>query len=146
MNEGARLDEIVHEVSIDQATLEKPYLRPIYDEPEFVVRNIWRMYGGWYDGNPAHLKPAQDSRLASELASLSGGARVLAERAMALADEDPRLACHLAEFAVQASPEDRDLHQIRAEVYQRRRAGETSLMAKGIFGSAANESKSQLED
>jgi hypothetical protein len=35
--------------------LERPYLRPVYDEPEFVVRTVWRLYGGWYDGNPAHL-------------------------------------------------------------------------------------------
>jgi alkyl sulfatase BDS1-like metallo-beta-lactamase superfamily hydrolase len=146
MNEGARLDEIVHEVSIDQATLEKPYLQPIYDEPEFVVRNIWRLYGGWYDGNPAHLKPAPDHSLAAELAELSGGARVLAERALSLADDNPRLACHLAEFAVQAAPADKDLHVIRADVYQRRRAVETSLMAKGIYGAAANESRAELED
>jgi len=146
MNEGARLDEIVHEVAIDPTMLEKPYLRPIYDEPEFVVRNIWRMYGGWYDGNPAHLKPAADAVLAGELASLAGGARVLAERALELVDQDPRLACHLAEFAVQAAPADRDLHRMRADVFQRRRAVEASLMAKGIFGAAANESKASLED
>ncbi|MEJ2090163.1 MAG: MBL fold metallo-hydrolase, partial [Gammaproteobacteria bacterium] len=50
MNEGARLNEIVHEVKVDPAILAKPYLQPIYDEPEFIVRNIWRLYGGWYDG------------------------------------------------------------------------------------------------
>lgn len=33
----------------------------------------------------------------------------------------------------------------RAEVYQKRRDGETSLMAKAIFGDAANESSAQLE-
>jgi alkyl sulfatase BDS1-like metallo-beta-lactamase superfamily hydrolase len=146
MNEGARLDEIVHEVVMDPETLEKPYLRPIYDEPEFVVRNIWRLYGGWYDGNPAHLKPAPDRLLAQELATLSGGAAVLAERALALVSEDPRLACHLAEFAVQAAPDDKDLHQIRAQVYQQRRARETSLMAKGIYGAAANESTAQFDN
>ncbi|MGB1191117.1 MAG: alkyl sulfatase dimerization domain-containing protein, partial [Pseudomonadales bacterium] len=75
MNEGAKLDEIVQEVRIDPAELEKPYLRPTYDEPEFVIRNIWRMYGGWYDGNPAHLKPAPEKTLALELAQLAGGAR-----------------------------------------------------------------------
>jgi len=145
MNEGARLDEIIHEVVIDKATLEKPYLRPIYDEPEFVVRNIWRMYGGWYDGNPAHLKPAPDSQLAAELANLAGGPGVLADRALALVERDPRLACHLIEFAVQAAPDDKDLHTKRAEIYQQRRTLESSLMAKGIFGAAANESKAQLE-
>lgn len=145
MNEGARLDEIVHEVKIDPAILEKPYLRPIYDEPEFVVRNIWRLYGGWYDGNPAHLKPAPDATLARELAALAGGALKLAERAQSVAQEDSRLACHLAEFAVQADPDNKALHAIRAEVYQSRRETESSLMAKGIYGSAANESKERLD-
>ena len=56
----------------------EPYLHPVYDEPEFIVRNIWRLYGGWYDGNPARLKPAPDARLAQELAALAGGAERLA--------------------------------------------------------------------
>ena len=141
MNEGARLDDIVHEVKLDPAYLEKPFMQPTYDEPEFVIRNIWRLYGGWYDGNPANLKPATDTTLAQEIAHLAGGADVLAERSLALAEDNPRLACHLAEFAVQAEPDNRRAHEIRAEVYQHRRGVETSLMAKGIYGSAANESR-----
>ena len=141
MNDGAKLNDIIHAVSVDPAVLEKPYLRPMYDEPEFVVRNIWRLYGGWWDGNPANLKPAREAALAAEIAALAGGADKLAERALALADDDVRLACHLVELAVQADPDSRRAHGARAEVYQRRRDAETSLMAKGIFGSAANESK-----
>ena len=58
MNGGATLDEIVHTVRVDEALTQLPYLRPLYDEPEFVVRNVWRRYGGWWDGDPSHLKPA----------------------------------------------------------------------------------------
>ncbi len=140
MNQGARLNEIVHAVKVDQSVLDKPYLAPTYDEPEFIVRNIWRMYGGWYDGNPANLKPAKESELAIEIALLAGGAELLANRGLELADRDVRLACHLVELAVQAEPESAALHAIRAQVYQTRRGMETSLMAKGIFGAAANES------
>jgi alkyl sulfatase BDS1-like metallo-beta-lactamase superfamily hydrolase len=146
MNQGARLNDILHNVTIDPAVLEKPYLRPMYDEPEFVVRNIWRLYGGWYDGNPANLKPAREESLARELAGLAGGAMKLAERALALSGDDDRLACHLVELAVLAEPGDARLHQIRAEVYQARRGRETSLMAKGIFGYAANESAGKAAD
>jgi alkyl sulfatase BDS1-like metallo-beta-lactamase superfamily hydrolase len=146
MNQGARLNDIVHTVKIDQAVLEKAYLKPMYDEPEFVVRNIWRLYGGWYDGNPANLKPAREAALAAELAQLAGGAARLAERALALLESDVRVACHLAELAVQAEPDNAHAHAIRAEVFQRRRDGETSLMAKGIFGYAANESKARAGD
>ena len=48
MNAGETLDTIVHAVSVPAATLAKPFMRPFYDEPEFVVRNIWRLYGGWW--------------------------------------------------------------------------------------------------
>jgi alkyl sulfatase BDS1-like metallo-beta-lactamase superfamily hydrolase len=50
MNGGAKLDEIVHTVTVPDEILEKPYLRPLYDEPEFVVRGVWRQFGGWWDG------------------------------------------------------------------------------------------------
>ena len=145
MNQGASLNDIIHSVHVAPELLAKPYLGPTYDEPEFVVRNIWRLYGGWYEGNPAHLKPARDAAVAMELAKLSGGALKLAERARLLAETDVRLACHLVEFAIQAEPDNKAVHRMRAEVYQIRRAGETSLMAKGIFGTAANQSKQQGE-
>jgi alkyl sulfatase BDS1-like metallo-beta-lactamase superfamily hydrolase len=143
MNTGARLNDIIHSVSIAQDVLDKPYLRPTYDEPEFIVRNIWRLYGGWHDGNPANLKPAREAALARELAALAGGANRLAERALSLVAQDARVACHLAELAVLAEPDSKHAHAIRAEVFQARRNGETSLMAKGIFGYAANESKAK---
>ena len=145
MNQGASLNDIIHAVKVSPDLLAKPYLGPTYDEPEFVVRNIWRLYGGWYEGNPAQLKPALDAAVAAELAKLSGGALKLAERARELAETDARLACHLAEFAAQAEPDNKAVHHLRAEVYQKRREGETSLMAKGIFGTAANQSKQQCE-
>src|SRR5258707_7590566 len=111
MNDGARLDDIAHNVRVPDHLLQRPYLRPIYDEPEFVVRNVWRLYGGWYDGNPAHLKPAPEGALAAELAGLAGGACRLAHRAVALAAEcDLALSCPLAELAADAATADSAIH------------------------------------
>ena len=145
MNEGARLNDIVHSVQVEPDVLAKPYLKPLYDEPEFVVRNVWRLYGGWYDGNPANLKPPADAVLAGEVAHLAGGAVALAKRAETWADQDLRLACQLVEFAALVAPEDATVQGIRGEVYQRRRDAETSLMAKGIFGDAANDAKRRAD-
>ena len=146
MNEGARLDDIVQSVRAPAHLLDKPYLGPIYDEPEFVVRNIWRLFGGWYDGDPSHLKPAPAAALAHELASLAGGASKLARRALELANTgDLRLAGHLAELATQADPSDPELHAARAEVNQARVAAEASTMAKGVFAWAAAESGRHVE-
>ena len=145
MNAGETLDAIVQGVRVPAHLLERPYLRPVYDEPEFVVRNVWRLYGGWYDGNPAHLKPAPASLLARELAALAGGAAQLAARAKELAAaSELRLACELVELAVQTEPESRAAHGARAEIYAARRKSELSLMARGIFGAAAEESAAKL--
>ena len=142
MNQGARLDDIVHSVRAPEHLLARPYLRPVYDEPEFVVRNIWRYYGGWYDGDPSHLKPAPAAELAQELAALAGGANKLAERAAELAaGGDLRLASHLAELAAQAAPDDKALHAVRAEVFGTRAKAEASTMSKGIFSWAEHESR-----
>ncbi len=140
MNAGATLDEVLHTVKAPDRLLERPYLRPVYDEPDFVVRNVWRLYGGWYDGNPANLKPAPEAAVASEVAKLSGGATRLATRARELAASgDLALACHLAEMAGRAAPGDAEVWAIRSEVYQRRARSERSLMARGVYSAAADQ-------
>jgi alkyl sulfatase BDS1-like metallo-beta-lactamase superfamily hydrolase len=145
MNDGARLDEVVRRVRPPEHLLDRPHLRPVYDEPEFVVRNLWRLYGGWWDGNPATLKPAAEADLASELAALAGGADRLASRARELAaagdDRSLRLAGHLAELATLAEPADAGAHAARSAVYGARLDASASTMAQGVFRYAANESK-----
>lgn len=147
MNEGATLDRILGAVRVPGKLLERPYLQPFYDDPEFVLRNIWRLYGGWYDGNPAHLKPARDAALGAEIAALAGGVRRLAARAAELAEAgELALACHLVEHAAAAAPADAGVHAIRARIYRARRDAEMSLMAQGIFGDAADHSSRVADD
>lgn len=142
MNSGEVLGTIIQQVSVPKELIEKPYLRPMYDEPEFVVRNIWRQFGGWWDGVPSRLKPAADDVLALELSEMAGGADRMIERASAIAENgDFRLACHLADIAGSAAPDDSGVHRQRAVIYRNRRKQETSLMSKGIFAGAARESE-----
>jgi alkyl sulfatase BDS1-like metallo-beta-lactamase superfamily hydrolase len=146
MNAGLPLDAILHEVRVPEELLAKPYLRPLYDEPEFAVRNVWRLYGGWWDGNAAHLKPPPEAALASEIARLAGGASALAARALELAaGGELRLACSLVELAARAAPTSREAHAARAEIYELRRKQELSLMAKGVYAAAARESRRALD-
>jgi alkyl sulfatase BDS1-like metallo-beta-lactamase superfamily hydrolase len=142
MNAGRPLDEILHTVRAPEALLARPYLRPVYDEPEFIVRNIWRLYGGWYDGNPANLKPAPDAAVAAEIAALAGGAARIAARARELATAgDLRLAGHLAQVAAQADPDDAEIAGTKADVFRQRAAAEASTMAQGIFNAAARDAE-----
>lgn len=140
MNAGLQLDAILHEVRAPAHLLERPYLRPVYDEPEFVVRNLWRLYGGWYDGNPARLKPPKDAAVAGEVASLAGGVEALVARAQALSEAgEHRMACQLAEWAAAADPASDPAKTARADIYRRRVKSETSLMARSIFTAAADD-------
>lgn len=147
MNAGEPLDAIVHSVTVPDDLLTRPWMQPVYDEPEFVVRNLWRLYGGWWDKNPANLKPAPESVFAAEVVGLAGGPEAMAARALEVAAAgDLRVACQLVELAVQADPASRRAHGARAEIYQARRDAEFSLMAKGIFAGAANESREVVGD
>jgi len=144
MNEGASLDQILHTVSAPESLLAKPYLLPKYDDPEFVVRGIWHLYAGWFDGNPAHLKPARSVELAGEIAALAGGAEKLAGRATALLEAgQTRLAAHLIELASTASPESAAIQAVRANVYARCAEAETSLIGKAIFAVYQREAKAR---
>jgi alkyl sulfatase BDS1-like metallo-beta-lactamase superfamily hydrolase len=150
MNSGGRLDEAIHTVTVPPALASRPFLQPVYDEPEFIVRTVWRQYGGWWDGNPATLKPAPERAVAAELAGLAGGAAALADRALALAgpdaaDDSLRLAGHLAELAWLAAPGDREIARIRQHVFGLRADNATSTMATGVFRWAANESAADAE-
>lgn len=141
MNAGAPLDEVLRGVQLDPELAGRPYLQATYDEPEFVIRNIWRLYGGWWDGDPSQLKPAASAELASEVASLAGGANRLAARGAELSGSgEHRLACHLVEMAVRAEPGNVAAHAARAQVYRNRRDQELSLMARSIYGEAADQS------
>jgi len=146
MNQGQTLDAILQEVRPPSHLEGKPYLHAVYDEPDYVVRNLWRLYGGWYDGIPSHLKPAPEAELGAEVAVLAGGLDALIARARALAQAgNLRLACHLADWAALAAPESRPAHAARAEIYAARTKESRALMTRGIFGAAARDSATRAK-
>ena len=81
MNRGVPLDRVLHEVEVPERLRELPYLRPVYDHPQFLVRNVWRRYGGWYDGEPDNLLPAPRAEQAREWVTLAGGLENVLARA-----------------------------------------------------------------
>ena len=146
LNAGLTHDEVVEQVEVPPHLAAEPSLQPLYDRPEFIARNVIRQYGGWWNGRAADLMPAPADARAREVAALAGGVDALVARARTLADpaapgHDLRLACHLAEWALAAAPEDDDARACASEVFAARAAQETSLMGKGIFSAAARAAK-----
>jgi glyoxylase-like metal-dependent hydrolase (beta-lactamase superfamily II) len=117
---------------------DSPWLQPVYDDTEFLVRNVIRFYGGWWSGRPSELKPAPRAKLANEIAALSGGTDILVQRAEKIAAAgDFRLACHLADFALEAEPQNKVVQEKVAAIYDSRAKNEQSLMTVNIYNSAA---------
>jgi alkyl sulfatase BDS1-like metallo-beta-lactamase superfamily hydrolase len=147
MNQGATLDRVIHEVQAPRDLLEKPYLGTVYDHPQFIVRNIWRLYGGWHDGEPDNLLPAPRAAQAAEWVELAGGVDRVVERAAALRDAgELALASHLIEYAVITAPGSSQAHALRAEIYAARAAAESSSMARNILNHAAIASRDGKRD
>jgi alkyl sulfatase BDS1-like metallo-beta-lactamase superfamily hydrolase len=119
----------------------------VYDHPQFLVRNVWRRYGGWYDGEPDNLLPAPRAEQAREWVVLGGGVEPVLRRARELtAAGNHRMACHLVEFAVLADPASAEAHEVRAAVYDARSAEQESSMARNILGHAAHASRAGRRD
>jgi alkyl sulfatase BDS1-like metallo-beta-lactamase superfamily hydrolase len=138
MNRGWPLDRVLHEVTVPAHLTGLPFLQPVYDHPQFIVRNVWRRFGGWWDGQPDQLLPAPREQQAREWVGMAGGVGAVLERARALAgDGDLRMACHLVEFAVLAEPSSTEAHGARTEIYRRRSAEQVSSMARNILNHAA---------
>ena len=147
MNAGATLEEVLRSVTPPAHLAERRYLQAVYDEPDYVVRNLWRLYGGWYDGVASHLKPAPEAELGREVLTLAGGMDGLIARARTLAAEGRlALAAHLIDWAVAAEPAHREAHAARAEIYARRAEEARALMTRGIFSATARDSADKSRD
>ena len=146
INKGQSLNDILHGIKLDEDLLKKPYLRPVYDDPHFIVHNLWRQYCGWWDFNPAHLRPVKDSLLAEEICQLTGGAEKVARRAIDVASKgDLNLAVQLIDYAVKAKPSSRDVHEAAVKIYSLKVAAEPSTMAKGVYRSFLVDSENFLD-
>jgi alkyl sulfatase BDS1-like metallo-beta-lactamase superfamily hydrolase len=146
LNEGAPINEIVHAVRVPEDLGELPYLQPIYDEPEFIVRTVHRCLAGWYSGVPSELKPASHMEQGREIVDMAGGLEAVLERASALSEAgNHRMACHWADWAIAAESESKEAHGVRAAVYGRRIESETSTMALGVYNEAKRDSEKGSE-
>lgn len=145
MNRGEAPEDIVHAVEPDPDLAALPYLAALYDHPKFIVRNLLRLWGGWWNGNAADLMPATFAAQAQEIAALAGGiAKILRRGRQRLAEGDLTVASHLAEWATRAAPEDRQAQELKRDVYEARKVAERCLMAQGIYRAARNDALAAL--
>jgi len=145
LNEGAPLERAIDQVRPPAELSERPFLRAILDEPEYIVRNIYRLEGGWYDGVASHLKPALLASQGRELIELAGGASRVVARAMSRFNAgDLKLAAHLIDLACAAVPDDPAVNQARMQIYGTCAEQSPALITRAIFREAERESAARI--
>ena len=145
MNQGQSLDEVYQAVEFSQPP--QPYLSSVYDDPRFLIRMIWRQYGGWWDGEYDTLLPASKTELAQTWVRLSGGLDpVLAQAAIELSADRLDIAAHLIEAAFHTAPTDPQVHALRARIYRARANAQSASMPRNLFNHAARSSDAGKRD
>jgi alkyl sulfatase BDS1-like metallo-beta-lactamase superfamily hydrolase len=140
LNTGMTPEQVFHEVEPDPRLSKLPYLRVVYDHPKFIVRNLLRYWGGWWNGNAADLLPATWEDQAREVAALAGGVEAIVSRGRALLERgDLALACHLAEWAARGGAGNQAALEFKRDAYRARLAVSHQTMTQGVFRAAMNE-------
>jgi len=144
LNAGKIHEEILSDIQIPEHLRQFSYLDPLYDRPEFIARNVIRQYGGWWSGYSSEVLPARMADRAKEVVGLAGGVAPVIARALELSTSDPQLACHLAEWAALAAPNDPEAHRCVISVFNAHADKEISLMGRGILTHAVRQSEEAL--
>ncbi|MEE8435831.1 MAG: alkyl sulfatase dimerization domain-containing protein, partial [bacterium] len=145
MNAGENPEDIFHAVEAHPELSTRPYLSARYDHPKFIVRNLLRLWGGWWNGNAADLLPATPSEQAGEIAALAGGIEAVVARGRSLLEAgNAKMASHLAEWATRAESGKESAQALKRDVYERRLAEAGGTMEQGIYRSAMNEARAAL--
>ncbi len=138
INQGKNVEQAVAEVKLPEKFAQYDYLHQYYGRVDWCVRGIYQGTIGWYDRTGTHLIPNSFSYSARELVRLAGGADKILSRAIELqkAGED-QLSVELCEVVIQANPDDKTAHLIKAVSLERLAANATSINQFGFYSSAA---------
>ena len=138
MNQGKSLNQVLHEVIIPNDLMDHPWLKPIYDDPKFLIRMIWRRYGGWWDGEYDRLLPSPRKEEAVEWVNLAGGIENIIAKALELsASNKNSIAANFIETAYHADPQNEAMHNARAHIYSEFSKEQSSSMGRNILNHAS---------
>jgi alkyl sulfatase BDS1-like metallo-beta-lactamase superfamily hydrolase len=137
INEGKTADEAVAEVKLPERLAKLPYLQENYGRVEWSVRGLYHGYKGWYDGRGTGLYPLPPARRDRELVALAGGANNILARAIELQKAGEHQLClELCDVVIQANPDDRLAHRVKAESLKQLAFSIPNLNTFGFYRSA----------
>jgi len=120
LNAGLRKDQIFASVRLPDRLANQPTLSVRYVSPQDISKMILKQYTGWWDDIPSEWTPAPLAEQARAIVTLAGGMGRLVAYARKVAKTDVALACHLADWAFYANPNDPAAQALVIDVYLQR--------------------------
>jgi alkyl sulfatase BDS1-like metallo-beta-lactamase superfamily hydrolase len=139
LNQGLSLARIRDEVKLPDDLASLPYLQPGYGTVPWSVNGIYKEYTGWYDFNPADLKPGSKSALSRALLEASGGAAVILKRAAG--ESNAQLALELTDVVLAAEPANREAHALRGAALEKLGQAAMNTVERNVYLVAAQEER-----
>lgn len=138
INAGKTVEQAVQEVKLPPNLAQYRYLHEYYGRVDWSVRGIYQGSIGWYDGNGANLVPNPPAFSARELVKLAGGADKILARAVELQkNNEHQLAVELCETVIQANPDDKMAHLIKAVSLEQMAMDADGINKFGFYFSAS---------
>ena len=117
MNQGRNMDEIAHTIELAPDSDDDYYTTEHYGLVEHHVRQIYTGIRGWFDDDPGHLFPLEQSERATRLIDGFGGVDTVRRKVRRAIDEaDLRWALELSSWLVWSPNATDDDRSLQAEV------------------------------
>jgi uncharacterized sulfatase len=141
MNRGMGEIEIVYDMSFPEELFGKPWMLPIYGDPEYIVRDLFREESGWWDRNPTSLHPSLPSDAASAVLSAITDRDAVIKKAEELRDGgEIQLALHVIDLIALAEGQDPiviQARELKTELLRLRGKEVTAFVSKSLYESSA---------
>lgn len=141
MNKGMSEVEILHDIVFPDKLFSKPWMLPIYGDPTYIVRDLFREENGWWDRNPTNLHPVSESESTKAVLEAIGDPELVVSRAEELRDEGQvQLALHVIDLVALAkgdSPIVMRAREVKAELCRLRAKEVTAFVSKSLYESSA---------
>lgn len=118
INQGLPRHEIVLGVKMPTDLLNKPYLKPFYADPQFIVQDVIRGNCGWWSGELYKLKELDMKKVGSDMVDSFGDMRRFCQYIQNHIDKDNMdLALFYLEMGLYAYPNDKTLLPLAEVIY-----------------------------
>lgn len=141
MNAGMSEGEILADMAYPDELFDRPWMRPTYGAPDYIVRDVYREENGWWDRNPTTLHPAPPADAAAAVLSAIADPQAVLDRVRALAaDGQTQLALHAIDLLALGHGDEPvvvEARTLKAELCMTRASEVDPYVSKSCYRSSA---------